>query len=83
MPNTYRDFDGNVVKTLRFIKYAQKIGFSLKEIVEITKDKNLTALSRKKQKHLLEGKLEELDAKIREIRIIRNEIRGKLERLGT
>ncbi len=81
LANSYRDFDGQVVETLKFIKYGQRVGFSLKEIVEISKERNLTRLSRKRQQDLLESKLEELDVKAKEIRVIQKGIKNKLKQL--
>jgi DNA-binding transcriptional MerR regulator len=76
----YRFYTGNAVRLLLFVKRAQALGITLKEI------KPLLALAVRGQqpcshvKQLARKHLEEVDQKIRSLEELRNELRSLLRR---
>ncbi|MBI4353165.1 MAG: heavy metal-responsive transcriptional regulator [Candidatus Omnitrophica bacterium] len=72
----YSDAD---IQKLRFIRKAQSLGFSLKEIKTIMKEswKGLGNCCGYVEK-LIKGKLSELDAKFRELKTMRSDLQGML-----
>ena len=80
-PNNYRDYSERVIETLHFIKYGQRIGFSLKEMADLIQEGNLANTPRKRQLELLEAKLVEIDAQMKETKELRKMIAGKIERI--
>jgi DNA-binding transcriptional MerR regulator len=76
--NNYRDYDPGAVETLRVVKCAQGAGFSLKEIAVFMKDWASDKSLGGRRSLILRKKLEEVDAKIREIQAIRAIIIAKL-----
>ena len=81
LPNNYRDYSERVMETLHFIRYGQRIGFSLKEMADLIQEGNLANTPRKRQLELLEAKLVEIDAQMKETRELRKMIVGKIERV--
>jgi MerR family transcriptional regulator, copper efflux regulator len=81
LPNNYRDYGERVLETLRFIRYGQTIGFSLKEMADLMRQENLVDTPRKRQLELLETKLVEIDARLRETKMLRKMIAGKIQRI--
>lgn len=81
LPNNYRDFDDKVIDTIRLIKYAQKIGFTLSEIREVVKDDNPKSIPTKKRLDLLEAKLLQIESTIKEINVMKRIIREKITKL--
>ncbi len=80
-PSGYRLYDEEAVARLRFIKAAQSLGLSLREIREII------ALSRAgrspcaRVRALLHQKVRELDHKIAQLRAFRRELAARLTQL--
>jgi MerR family transcriptional regulator, copper efflux regulator len=81
LPNNYRDYNARVLETLQFIRYGQTIGFSLKEMADLMHEGNLVDTPRKRQLELLETKLVEIDARLRETKVLRRMIAGKIQRI--
>ncbi|HXF76055.1 MAG TPA: MerR family DNA-binding protein [Methylomirabilota bacterium] len=82
-PNGYRFYGEDVVKLLRFVKRAQSLGITLKEI------KPLLALAARGQqpcshvKQLAQKHLEEVGQKIRALRALQKDFRSLLRRRAT
>jgi MerR family copper efflux transcriptional regulator len=78
--NGYRAYSDQAVKLLLFVKRAQSLGITLKEI------KPLLSLAARGQqpcshvKQLARNHLREIDGKIRELQSLRNELRMLLQR---
>jgi MerR family mercuric resistance operon transcriptional regulator len=67
----YRDYGGEVVTRLRFIKRAQELGFSLKEISGLLALRVNPKENCERVKKRAEAKLEEIDLKIRDLKRIK------------
>lgn len=66
-PSGYREYPPGAVRRVRFIKRAQELGVSLKEIKELL---DLTGVPRAKSgrvRHLAQAKLAEIDHKIQDL----------------
>src|SRR5438445_9930520 len=68
----YRIFSEDAVKRLRFIKHAQALGFSLKEIkelldIQVKRNSSCADVRRKAQ-----AKIADVDEKVRHLRAIKN-----------
>jgi DNA-binding transcriptional MerR regulator len=79
-PNGYRIYSDDAVKLLLFVRRAQSLGITLKEITPL-----LSLASQGQQpcshlKRLARRRLREITAKIRELRILQNELRALLTR---
>lgn len=68
----YREYPPDTVDLIRFIKRAQEIGFSLREVQELLDLRNTTRGASKKAPRLLRAKLEEIDHKIRDLDAMRS-----------
>ena len=78
--NGYRSYGEEAVKLLLFVKRAQSLGITLKEIRPLL---NLAAQGQppcSHVKHLARNHLQEIDDKIRELQTLRNELRTLLRR---
>ncbi len=79
-PNGYRIYSDDAVTLLRFVRRAQSLGITLKEM------KPLLSLASQGQqpcsdvKQLARKHLREIDQKIRELQTLRNELRALLRR---
>ena len=67
----YRQYPRADVARLRFIKRAQELGFSLKEIAELLSLRAAPSRSRSRVKRLTEDKLAVIDGKIRDLERMR------------
>lgn len=76
----YRLFDEENVRDLIFIGGAQELGFSLSEIRELLVLRRSTAQPCSHVQELLRGKLEAVQAKIRELEKLRGELRLALRK---
>lgn len=76
----YRLFDKNVFSRLKFIKRAQKLGLSLKEIKELLDVHDLGILPCDLTKVKLREKIVEIDEQIENLQILRQELKGLLEK---
>lgn len=79
-PNEYRFYSEDTVKLLRFVKRAQSLGITLKEIKPLL---NLASQGQQPCSHmkqLARNHLREIEDKIRELQALRNELRTLLRR---
>jgi len=79
-PNGYRFYSEDAVKLLRFVKRAQSLGITLKEIKPLL---NLASQGQRPCVHvkqLARNHLQEIEEKIRELQALRNELRTLLRR---
>jgi DNA-binding transcriptional MerR regulator len=78
LPNGYRIYDEGAIAALRFLRRAQGFGITLREI------KQLLELSRRGQqpcvrvRELASRHLQEVELKLRQLRVLRRELRGLL-----
>ncbi|MEO6847302.1 MAG: MerR family DNA-binding protein [Chthoniobacterales bacterium] len=72
--SNYRQYPQSDVARLRFIKRAQELGFSLKEIAELLSLRAVPSRSRARVKRLSEKKLEIIDQKISDLRRMRKSL---------
>lgn len=70
-PTGYRTFDGEAVRRLRFIKQAQALGFSLKEIKELLALRLDPRTSCGDVRRRAEAKIADIDAKVRALRAMK------------
>jgi MerR family copper efflux transcriptional regulator len=64
----YRQFDDDAITRLRFIRQAQRLGFTLREIKELLSLKLDPDCSRAKVRERAIAKAEDIDARIRELK---------------
>ncbi len=67
-PSGYREYPPEAVDLVRFVKRAQQLGFSLKEIRELLALRNTTQDAAPAVRQLVEQKLEEIERKIADLR---------------
>lgn len=60
----YRQYPESEIKRIHFIKHAQGLGFSLKEIQELLAIKATTKASCQKTRTTVQGKIKDIDSKI-------------------
>lgn len=72
--SNYRQYPPSEVARLRFIKRAQELGFSLKEIAELLSLRAAPTRSRSHVKRLSEEKLASIDQKIADLRRMRKSL---------
>lgn len=80
-PNGYRQYDEATLEDLRFIHKAQALGLKLRDIREVME---IAAGGRAPCEHVqaaLESRLEEVEARLRELRSLRTTLREALGRL--
>ncbi|MGL1958298.1 MAG: MerR family transcriptional regulator [Colwellia sp.] len=77
--NGYRFYDEQVVTQLKMITRAKELGFTLKEIKELTKLLYSKGLTKKKMSKQLELKNLEIDRKVFALKKIKEEINKALE----
>ena len=78
--NGYRIYDSDAIRMLLFVKRAQSLGITLKEIKPLL---NLAAQGQipcRHVKRLARNHLREIDDKIRELQMLRDELRSLLQR---
>jgi len=79
-PNGYRIYSDDTVKLLLFVRRAQSLGITLKEIKPLL---NLATVGQQPCQHvkqLARDHLQEINDKIRELQVLRNELRTLLRR---
>lgn len=67
----YRDYDEDALLRLRFIRSAKDLGFTLKEIHELLDLRILPGESCAEMRDLLQAKLKDVDARMKELRRLR------------
>lgn len=76
----YRKYEDGTVPLVRFIKKAQELGFSLREIGELIALREARSRSQLKVRRLAEQKIEEIDRRLSELTAIRNDLVGLVEK---
>ena len=74
-PSGYRDYTADVVISLRFIKRAKELGFSLKEIAELLRLESNAGATPADIRNHAEAKLEDLEDRIRALQRMRRSLR--------
>lgn len=74
-PAGYRVFDADAVRRLRFIKHAQALGFSLKEVKELLALRVRPGVSCADVCRRAEAKVVDVDKKLRALRAMRKTLR--------
>jgi len=67
----YREYPPETVDLIRFVKRAQELGFSLKEIRELLDLRRVPRRASKKVQRLVQDKIGEIDHKIRDLDAMR------------
>lgn len=75
----YRLYAPDAVATVRFIKRAQELGFSLAEIAELLSLRNSSALPRDQIRALAAEKLREVGERIAALQALKGALEGLLE----
>ncbi len=78
-PSGYREYTPDVVVSLRFIKRAKELGFSLKEIAELLRLEASDATTAADVRERAEAKLEGLEERIRALQQMRRALRKLVE----
>ncbi len=75
----YRQFDETTVLTLKFIRNAQDVGFTLKEIKDLLILKSDPAATRTEVRQQVRIKVQALEGQIEELQRMRNSLKSLLE----
>lgn len=75
----YRMYSGEDVKRVRFIKRAQELGFSLKEVKELLALKLDASQSASEVKRLAEQKIQNIETKIQSLRAMKETLKDLAE----
>ncbi len=78
-PSGYRMYSPDVVLSLRFIKRAKELGFSLKEIAELLSLETAAAATAADVRKLAEAKLADIEERIRALQRMRRALRKATE----
>ncbi len=78
-PSGYREYTPDVVVSLRFIKRAKVLGFSLKEIAELLRLEASSCTTAADVRERAEAKLEDLEERIRALQKMRRALRKLVE----
>ncbi len=78
-PSGYREYTPDVVVSLRFIKRAKVLGFSLKEIAELLRLEASDGTTAEDVRASAEAKLEDLEERIRALQKMRRALRKLVE----
>ena len=71
----YREFPDEAVRTVRFIKRAQELGFSLDEVRDLLQLQRTTRRDRPRIRKIAEQRIAEIDQKIGELDRMRTALR--------
>ena len=78
--NGYRYYSAEAIVRVQFIKQAQSLGFSLEEIRQILEVRDRDELPCTFVQNLLEQKIEQLEAQIKQMMLFKFELEGYRER---
>ncbi len=78
-PSGYREYTPDVVVSLRFIKRAKELGFSLKEIAELLRLEASDDTTAEDVRASAEAKLDDLEERIRALQKMRRALRKLVE----
>ncbi|GAC1445925.1 MAG: Cu(I)-responsive transcriptional regulator [Pyrinomonadaceae bacterium] len=70
-PSGYRVFPTDAVRRVRFIKRAQELGFSLKEIKELLALRSTSSATSADVRHRAEAKISDIEGKIKMLRAMK------------
>ncbi len=70
----YRQYSGDIVQYLSFIKRAKKLGFSLKEIKELLALRDIPGASCKEVREQAQAKIADIDRKVEGLQRIKNDL---------
>lgn len=79
-PNGYRDYGAHDVETLRFLKRARSLGFSVekcRELLSLYRDRSRASVD---VKRIAEARVREIDAKIAELQAMRRTLTHLMEK---
>jgi DNA-binding transcriptional MerR regulator len=79
LPSGYRDYPAGAVNVLRFIKRAQKQGFTLQEIERLLRRLAARSLTAAEARACFEAKIQSIDEQIRDLQAMRDELGASLE----
>ena len=71
----YREFAGDAVRVVRFIKRAQDLGFSLDEIEELLRLRKNSGRGRQRIRSVAEQRIRQIEEKIAELERMRSALR--------
>jgi Hg(II)-responsive transcriptional regulator len=71
----YRDYRDDSVRTVRFIKRAQELGFSLDEVEELLALRRQSPRNRQRLRSVAERRIQQIDRKIAELERMRAALR--------
>ena len=74
----YREYPPGTVGLIRFIKRAQELGFSLREVQELLDLRSAPRRASGQAPRLVQAKIEEVDHKIRDLEAMREALQGLL-----
>lgn len=72
----YREYPPETVDLIRFVKRAQELGFSLREVKELLSLRSVPRRAAKRASRLVESKIAEIDHKIRDLNAMRTALDG-------
>ena len=76
-PGGYRSYDQDAVTRLRFVRSAQALGLSLAEIAEVLRTRDCQGPPCSYVAELLDTHISALDARIKELTALRDELRAR------
>jgi len=79
-PSGYRDYTPDVVRSLRFIRRAKELGFSLKEISELLRLEESESATPADVRGRAQAKLDDLEERIKALQRMRRALRKLVER---
>jgi Hg(II)-responsive transcriptional regulator len=75
----YREYPSETVRLIRFIKRAQDLGFTLKEIEELIALRDARGRKRSEVRALAEAKMSDIDKKLAQLQAMRSALYGMVE----
>lgn len=81
--SNYRQFEPDVVTRLKFIKAAQNVGFTLKEISELLSIGHQKSVTRSDLQKIARSKIKDIDHKIQSLKAMRTVLRNLEKRAST
>jgi DNA-binding transcriptional MerR regulator len=76
---SYREYSGDAVRTVRFIKRAQQLGFALGEVGELMKLRNVGRGDRQRVRAIAERRIQEIDRKLAQLEAMRTALNRLVE----
>lgn len=79
--NNYKNYDENVVERLKIIIEAKEVGFTLAEIRKLLESWYGNNSSRKEQVQMFASKIEEIDTKIHQLKLVKKRLEMVIKEL--